>query len=111
MKNKLLYSLVIISILSLFLAGCKDKKYQVKFLVDDEVIETIEVLKDEMLFAELMPTPEKDLYTFVGWKDESGNIISSDLKVSSDITLTAEFKKRPTVKLTINYNNEFNETY
>ena len=111
MKNKLLYSLVIISILSLFLSGCKDKKYQVKFLVDNEVIETIEVLKNEMLFTELMPIPEKDLYTFVGWKDESGNIVSSDLKVSSDITLTAEFKKRPTVNLTINYNNEFNETY
>ena len=111
MKNKLLYSLVIISILSLFLSGCKDKKYQVKFLVDNEVIETIEVLKDEMLFTELMPTPEKDLYTFVGWKDESGNIVSSDLKVSSDITLTAEFKKRPTANLTINYNNMFEKTY
>ena len=111
MKTRLLYMLVVIFTLSLFLFGCKDKKYQVKFLVDDEVIETLEVVKDGTLYIELMPTPEKDLYTFVGWKDESGNIVSSDLKVSSHITLTAEFKKRPTVNLTINYNNEFNETY
>ena len=111
MKTRLLYMLVIIFTLSLFLFGCKDKKYQVKFLVDDEVIETLEVVKDGTLYIELMPKPEKELYNFVGWKDEFGNLISSDLIIKSNMSLIAEFKKRPTVNLTINYNNEFNETY
>ena len=111
MKTRLLYMLVIIFTLSLFLFGCKDKKYQVKFLVDDEVIETLEVVKDGTLYIELMPKAEKELHDFVGWKDKNGNLISSDLTIKSNMNLIAEFKKRPTVNLTINYNNEFNETY
>ena len=111
MKIKLFYTLTIISILSLFLLGCKGKIYKVKFVVDDQIIETFEIVKDSTLFIELLPKPEKDLHTFVGWKDESGNLISSDLIITSDILLTAEFKKRPTAILTINYNNMFEEKY
>ena len=111
MKIKLCYTLTIISILSLFLLGCKGKTYKVKFLVDDQVIETFEIVKDDTLFIELLPKAEKDLHTFVGWKDESGNLVSSDLIITSDIVLTAEFKKRPTANLTINYNNMFEKTY
>ena len=111
MKNKLFYILTIVSVLSLFLFGCKDKTYTVKFVVDDQVIETKEIVKDGTLFIELLPKAEKDLHTFVGWKDESGNLVSSDLIITSNIVLTAEFKKRPTANLTINYNNMFEKTY
>ena len=114
MKRKTIITIMSILIISLFMIGCKDKGpkiYKVNLLVDGELFQTIELEKDQILEASSLPKAEKELHNFVGWKDEQGNLFTSQISVTKDLTLVAEFEKQRTVILTINYNDMFEEQY
>ena len=40
-----------------------------------------------------LPTPSKDGYTFVSWKDSSGNTLTANTVINSNISVTAQWKK------------------
>ena len=114
MKRKTIITIISVLIISLFMIGCKDKGpkiYKVNLLVDGELFQTIELEKDQILEASSLPKAEKELHNFVGWKDEQGNLFTSQISVTKDLTLVAEFEKQRTVILTINYNDMFEEQY
>ena len=113
MKKRFVISILSIIICSLFLLGCKNKEetYEVKFIIDNKIVETKEIISNEILQYNSFPTANKDLYRFIGWKDELGNLITTDIVITCDKTITAEFQKLPTAILTINYNDMFEEQY
>ena len=114
MKTKTLVTLLAILITSLFMIGCKNNKnqtYSIKLIVDGTTYQTIEVMQDQTFSATALPKVEKELHNFVGWKDEQGNLFTTEMTITSDRTFVAEFEKLPTVVLTINYNNVFEKEY
>ena len=114
MKNKIFIVLTIVLSISLFLCGCKnnkDKKYNVTLMVDNEQYQVIEMGNEEVLDAVTLPAVEKELHNFVGWKDANGNLFTTTMTITSDITLFAEFEALPTVTLTIIYNDSYTKEY
>lgn len=85
------FSLILLMLFSVVLISCnKDVFYEVKFIVEDEVIQTQEVKEGE--FAKRPENPEKEDYEFDGWyKSETftdGNRwIFSDEPVKENIKL------------------------
>ncbi|MBQ5342107.1 MAG: CotH kinase family protein [Oscillospiraceae bacterium] len=67
-----------------------DMIHKVTFIKDGEVYKTDFVAVDEGLeIFDLIP--EKEGYVFLGWADESGNIVENTLRSDRDITLTATY--------------------
>lgn len=84
-------------------------KYTVTFKNEDgSVIKTEQNVSSGTRVSNIQPTVSKEGYTFLGWYDEQGNEVT---KVTSDVVLTARFKKNPTLTVTQNaggyvlYNN------
>ena len=114
MNKKELTVFLIIMTLCLFMIGCKkniDKKYKIEFIVNDQLYETMEISKNETVDLSSLPEASLELHKFVGWKDENGNLIVNNFMIESDIKLYGEFEKLPTLNLTINYNDMYEETY
>ena len=83
--------------------------YTVTFKNEDgSVIKTEQNVSSGTRVSNIQPTISKEGYTFLGWYDEQGNEVT---KVTSDIVLTARFKKNPILTVTQNaggyvlYNN------
>lgn len=87
---------VIIGILSLFVLVLvillvlvlKKPTFEVKFVSDNEVLETIKVKKNDRVSRPKEPT--KEGYSFIDWYLD-GNVYNFDSIVTKDITLTAKW--------------------
>lgn len=87
---------VIIGILSLFVLALvillvlvlKKPTFEVKFVSDNEVLETIKVKKNDRVSRPKEPT--KEGYSFIDWFLD-GNVYNFDSRVTKDITLTAKW--------------------
>ena len=64
--------------------------HKATFMSDGEVYMTSFVAETESLDVSDV-TAEKDGYIFLGWKDEDGNTVDSQLRLTDDIVLTADF--------------------
>lgn len=63
---------------------------------DGSVIKTEENVANGTYVKNIQPTVSREDYTFQGWYDEQGNEVK---QVTSDLVLTAKFKKNPQVNL------------
>lgn len=75
-------------------------KYTVTFKNEDgSVIKTERNVSSGTRVSSIEPTISKTGYTFLGWYDEQGNEVT---RVTSNIVLTARFKKNPILTVTQN---------
>ncbi|MBQ6654181.1 MAG: CotH kinase family protein [Erysipelotrichaceae bacterium] len=63
---------------------------RVTFMVNGEVY-AYDFLEESDFLSGNEPYPEIPGYTFMGWLDEEGNVIDTDLRISKDITVTARY--------------------
>lgn len=94
MKKKwiIILSLIILLLIIfiLFLLFNREKSFTITFNTDGgTVITDIKVLNDEIV--KLPESPTKDGYTFIGWTDSNGNIVTPGTKFTKDTTLTAKW--------------------
>lgn len=97
-KNKI-FIYVLLSLIAIIVVGVvliftiNGKKYKVTFDTNGGTnIESITLNKDSEF--KLPKDPTKDGYIFVGWMDESGNIIKNDTKINDDLKLKAIWKQK-----------------
>ena len=64
--------------------------HQVTFIVDEEIYNIDFLAQNEYLYGN-EAYPDKEGFTFTGWRDEDGNVISGETALSKDITLTANY--------------------
>lgn len=97
-KTKFIISLIILAVLTclaICISGCA-KKYTVKYLaaeggsVSGETTQMVSAHKDTTAVA----VEPDDGYYFNGWSDGDGHFVRTDKDVTSDITVTAQFKRR-----------------
>ena len=67
-----------------------DLVHQATFIVDGEVYAIEFMAQNEYLYGD-EKYPEKEGYTFLGWFDEDGNVISGETALTRDMTLTADY--------------------
>ena len=94
MKKKwiIILSLIILLLIIfiLFLLFNREKSFTITFNTDGgTVITDIKVLNDEIV--KLPESPTKDGYTFIGFADSNGNIVTPGTKFTKDTTLTAKW--------------------
>lgn len=54
-----------------------------------------------------LPTPVRSDYSFLGWFDDSGNLITSNSTITSNLTLTAQWSEANANKIIIYTNNDW----
>ena len=82
--------ILLLIIFILFLLFSREKSFTITFNTDGgTVITDIKVLNDEIV--KLPESPTKDGYTFIGWTDSNGNIITTGTKFTKDTTLKAKW--------------------
>lgn len=99
MRNKIFIFLLLI----IFITGCKDKTYTIKFdTLGGSIMESI-IVKEGDNLKELNP-PTKEGYLFVSWLKD-GNEYNTNNKITEDLTLTAKWIEKPTIPnyYTINF--------
>ena len=67
-----------------------DLVHRVTFMADGEVF-AYDFMEEADYVNGKEAYPEKDGYTFMGWMDEDGNIIDSQINVTRDMVLTAKY--------------------
>ena len=72
------------------LSEIEDLVHIVTFMVDDEIYAVDYISKNEQITGK-EEYPKKEGWTFLGWADEEGNIITSDISVRRDMVLTAQY--------------------
>lgn len=90
MKKATLLTICLLLIVS-SLIGCGKETYQIRFVSDDAVIETIEV-QDGDLIEDYPLAPPKSGFDFVGWYANGEAWDLNFNTVSSNLTLTAKWK-------------------
>lgn len=63
--------------------------FRASYVVDGEIWK-VEFEKNDMFFTVDKFRPEKEGYVFIGWTDESGNIVT-EMNATRDVTFTAAF--------------------
>ena len=102
--KKFIFSITLIA-LCLMLNACSKELYTVNFMVEGELYHTITVEEESKLT--LPNNPTKEHYTFAGWVDESGNPLSDNVIVMSNLTFNATFNIEK-YKLIFNFNDGTN---
>lgn len=108
-KKILIISLILIILLLLFvvlylLFGI-EKSFTITFDTNGGTeIQNIEVKNNEVV--KLPEEPKKEGYTFVGWTNKDGDVITKGTKVTEDITLRAEWIGNDAEKILVKFNND-----
>ena len=106
--NKKFVFIIIITLLVIQLVGCYTETVSLKLIYDVGETKFIEVSSDVDQY--ILPTPSKEGYTFLGWKDELGKVAEYGIwDKSFKKNLTAVWSAN-TYLLTLDYNNESNKT-
>ena len=91
MRSKILILLLLI----IFLTGCEDKTYTIKFdTLGGSIMENITINEGDVL-DDIAP-PTKEGYLFVGWLKD-GVEYNSNTKITGDTTLTAKWIETPKI--------------
>lgn len=115
MKNKKIFfiSLVLFIILLIifvlyFLFG-RTKYFIVTFDTDGgTAISDIKVSNREII--KLPKTPKKDGYTFIGWANKEGNIVTKETKFTKDITLKAKWINNNSETVAVSFDTDGGNT-
>ena len=91
MKQNILFILGIVVLLIAFIViYFKFNVYEVTFIVDNEIYETVEVRKNTTL--ESVPTPAKEGYAFIGWYEDNDTVYeSSNMRIKKDTVYYARW--------------------
>lgn len=90
MKSNICFVVVTVLLIILFIVVYfKFNVYEVTFVVDNEIYETVELRKDTTLKE--VPVPTKDGYAFIGWYDHDGNVYEKGNKITEDIVYYARW--------------------
>lgn len=97
-RFKSILHLVIVVFAIVLIAACKktETKYEVKFYVDNNLEETVEVSKEGTI--DFPADPAKDGYVFKGWFNNvegEGDPVKKTAKFAADTNLYAVFEKEP----------------
>lgn len=109
MKKKwlilLLFLVFIALLIILYLLFGREKSFTITFDSNGGTeISNIEVKDGEIV--KLPESPIKNGYTFVGWTNEDGKVITRGTKVTDDITLKAEWISKDAETNTIEFNTD-----
>ena len=88
-QNYFFIFLVILCIIALIFVYVKMDVYQVTLAIDGEVYKTMEVRKNTE-FGNI-EMPEKEGYTFLGWYDETNNLLEENTKITNDTVYYAKW--------------------
>ena len=88
-QNYFFIFLVILCIIALIFVYVKMDVYQVTLAIDGEVYKTMEVRKNTE-FGNI-EMPEKEGYTFLGWYDETNNLLEENTKINNDTVYYAKW--------------------
>lgn len=88
-QNYFFIFLVILCIIALIFVYVKMDVYQVTLAIDGEVYKTMEVRKNTE-FGNI-ERPEKEGYTFLGWYDETNNLLEENTKITNDTVYYAKW--------------------
>ena len=107
-KNKWIVGLILIIllliILILFLLFWNKKSFEVTFDTNGgNSVENIKVKDGEIVS---LPTPTKDGYTFLGWVDEEGRVITKGIKLSDNISLKASWVDNNSETVTVFFDTD-----
>ena len=90
MKKNIAFILSIVVVLIAFIVVYfKFNVYEVTFVVDNEIYETVEVRKNTTL--ESVPTPTKEGYAFIGWYEDNDTVYESNQRIKKDTVYYARW--------------------
>lgn len=90
MKKNIAFILSIVVVLIAFIVVYfKFNVYEVTFVVDNEIYETVEVRKNTTL--ESVPTPTKEGYAFIGWYEDNDTVYESNTRIKKDTVYYARW--------------------
>ena len=95
MKKYILVPICFIFCIAILLTGCKNKTHKIEFVVDNEIVETINTKGNEEI---KIPIPSKDDYDFGGWfldkdiwEEEITSTSFSNKRLKKDIKVYAKW--------------------
>lgn len=106
MRIKKIILSTVVFLLCLMLNACSKEVYTINFMVEGELYHTVSLEEESKLTFPNNPT--KEHYSFEGWVDESGNKVSDNVIVMSNMTFTATFNIER-YKLIFNFNDGTNK--
>lgn len=105
LDKKTIVGIIIILLLLLvilFLVFGRNGSYTITFDTDGgSLVSDIEVKNDEIV--RLPANPEKEGYTFVGWTNEAGNLLTEGTKLTDDLALKAEWISKDSQTVSVSF--------
>lgn len=97
--------IIVLILIILFLIFGRNSSYTITFDTNGGTnIASIEVKNNEIV--KLPDSPTKEGYTFAGWTNEEGKIITKGTKLTEDITLKAEWISNDAKTITANFDTD-----
>lgn len=103
MNKKIIFLVAVILLIGMLTACNGDASYKISFVVDGEVVHSIDIKSNEEI--KMPDNPEKDGYDFVGWyldKDVWQQQFNETTQVNSDISVYAYWEE---ISFTISFNS------